>query len=376
MEKISMAEPDLTDVEAKYVLEALWNNELSGHGRHVNLFEERFAEFIGVKYATMVPNGTISVHLALATLGIGHGDEVILPSQQISTVAFCITQLGATIVEVDVEKDTCVLDCNKLREAITPRTRVIIPTPIYGGVCPNYYEINKIVKESGYENISIIEDFAEAIGSMYDGNMIGSFGDIGCCSMFANKSITSGEGGVLTTNSSELDERIKFLRNCAYNRGKLEDRFLAYDLGFNYRPSNLQAAIGLGQLDRIKYLLYRRNVIHEFYRKYLSDKFVWQMNTNFCYPVIWMNTIFLPDNCGRHEFMSYMNENGIQTRPTFPPIGFHPYLQDYKNSIIRHSCENSEYIWRRGVLLPSGGAKLTGKVVKHICDIANKFLES
>lgn len=374
---IRVCEPDISEIEKKYVNQALDENELSGHGKHVKLFEERFAEYIGVKHAILVPNGTIAIHLTLAASGVSIGDEVILPSQTISTVAFCVTQLGATVVPCDVDKETWTMGM-KLEECLSDKTLVAIPTPIYGGVSP---DMDYIMKCCGVWTW-IIEDFAEAVGSKLDCDMIGSIGDVGCCSFFANKTIAMGEGGAIVTNHDFLDEKIRYLRNCAYNREGLGDRFLAKECGFNYRPHNLQAAIGLGQLDRIEYLIGRRVEIHEWYKKYLSDKFIWQQNIEKCNAVPWMNAVLLPkteenltDLENRNKFMQYMKNNDIETRATFPPIGSHPYLQ-IEDWMLRKTDEtNSEYIYENGVLLPSGGKHLTKEVIKYICETANKFVE-
>jgi len=236
--RVKMAEPEIGEAERKYVLQALDEVELSGHGRHVKEFEQRFAEYCEVNFSVMVPNGTIAPHLAMAALGVGPGDEVVLPSQTISTVAFAVTSLGAKVAPCDVDRNTWTMDPSVLKMVLSENTKVVMPTPIFSGIMPDMEAIDEIIQEFETEHsqdmIYVIEDFAESIGSKYQGKRSGGFGDMGTCSLFANKNITTGEGGVITTDSAEWDRRLRYLRNCAYGIG--ENKFLAAEQGFNYRP--------------------------------------------------------------------------------------------------------------------------------------------
>ena len=378
--RVKMCEPEIGEREKFYVNQALDEVELSGHGRHVGEFEKRFAEYCGVNHAVMVPNGTIAPHLAMMAIGIGPGDEVVLPSQTISTVAFAVTALGATVVPCDIDRQTWTMDPNELFKVLTHSTKVVMPTPVFAGVMPDMDAINNVIQQFEIDNsqdiIHVIEDFAESIGSKYHDKMSGSFGDMGTCSLFANKNMTTGEGGVVTTNSPEWDRRLRYLRNCAYGIGP--NKFLADEQGFNYRPSNLVAALGLGQLDNVDYLMQRRYDINKWYHQYLSDEFTWQEPLTDCECVPWMNGVLVPQKDGnprRQEFMYYLESRGIESRSLFPPVGSHPYLAD-KGLVLNYGEEIiSQYLYDNGVLLPSGGPSLTEEVVKEVCEVANEFLK-
>jgi len=371
-----MCEPDTSDEELRCVVEAVMGNELSGQGKHVAIFEDMFAEFTDCEYATLVPNGTIAINLALATLGVGRGDEVIIPSQTICCVGSAIAQLGATSVVVDVRKDTWAMDVDAVKLAITPNTKVIMPTPIFVGMPPDMDAMMELTERTG---IFMVEDFAEAIGVIYESRTLdeykklGSMGDLGCCSFFANKTISLGEGGIITTNSIQLDKRLKYLRNNAYSGDHPADRFTVSELGYNYRPHNLAAALGIGQMRRRDHLVERRREINRWYHQYLDERFTWQIwpFENELRQVPWMNAIYVGGGRGR-EFMTHMLDKGIETRPTFFPMGRQPFLQ--KLGLVRSVGEPvSEDIWLNGVLLPSGGPSLTATVVKYVCDVANEF---
>ena len=378
---IRICEPDISGEEIGYVMDALQKNELSGHGSHVKEFEKRFADFIGVNCCIMVPNGTIAVQLALAAMGIKAGDEVIVPSQTISCVASSIVQLGAMVVAVDVDRRSWALDAEKLEEAITDKTKAIIPTPVFAGIPPN---MERVMEIAAAHDIMVLEDFAESIGATYrytkpdhlGWRKLGSIGDAGCCSFFANKNITTGEGGAVVTDQYWIEDKARYLRNNAFGTSA-ETKFNAQELGYNFRPMNLQAAIGLGQMDRIYYLLNRRNSIFSWYKEYLSPEFEWQQwDIDRLEAVVWMETVLVPKRRGLPQkslFMDYLMKNGVESRPTFPPIGQQVFLN--KMGMVRsHGEEVSQEIWDNGVILPSGGPNLTEDAVRVICHAANRFI--
>lgn len=367
-----MAEPELTGKEKEHVNRAIDEREISGHSKYVSLFEERFAKFIGTKYALMLPNGTLTLHLALRAMGVDEDSEVIVPSQTISSCAFAISYLNATVVVVDVDPDTWCMDMRAAIKAISSKTKVIMPTHIYGGIPCKMEELSQQINP---HLIYVLEDAAEALGSEHLGKKVGSLGSVGSFSFFANKIITSGEGGALTTSDDILYKRMKYLRNMAY--GPIpETRFWANDLGYNYRSTGLQSSFALGQLEGIEFLLKRRQDIHFWYTKYLSRDFAWQQldkKDKICW---WMNAVLVPQKKGqsqRSEFMNFLADNGIESRPTFPPLSQHPYLKNCK--VISAGERNSQYIWENGVLLPSGGAKLTEEKVAYVCQKAYEFLK-
>jgi len=741
--KYNIAQPDISTPEIEYVLEALRENELSGHGRHVRLFEERFAKFIGSEFALACPNGTITLHLILEALGIGQGDEVILPSQTISNCIYVVSLTGATPVVVDIDPLSWCMDPKLFKEAITDKTKAVMPVHLFGGIPCNMTEICKIAKKHG---ITVVEDCAESIGSKFNGKMTGNIGDVASFSLFANKTITCvppgtkivindgdnnyvpvggkvtknieeltvgsdvltynessgmkelekitnvfkrkikepifriflsngnrldvtsehpiyvhgkgfvkaselsvsdevvqllyhglggringlknvgkhyedfmstdsaksrkerhsdvishshndpnsgfndpkskyvekqvrlkskleefrrpenvdkrkkdgiektrqasiknwknpeyvrkvkaglekarnseewvknycrglnmkpnrseiylgeiindifpgefeyngdgrlgvavagyipdyvnvngkkkvidlfgghwhtedeveirkskmkkvgfdcliiwdyelddektkqrikdfvynpntkvvtiekiekieydgfvydieteknhnffaygvlvhncGEGGIITTNNQKLFERMKYLRNVAYGTDP-ETKFWANDMGFNYRPSNLVCALGLGQLDRVEYLMKRRNDIHSWYMKYMSPKYTWQKPYPSSEPCCWMNAVLAPEGTNRSYLMKYLIKNGIETRPTFPPLGQHPYLKKEKYTVRSMGEEVSQDVWNRGILLPSAGKALDEDAIKDICQYLNIYI--
>lgn len=376
---LRMCEPEIGNHERKYVIEALDENMLSGHGRHVKLFEERFAEKMGVDYAIMVPNGSIALNLAFAAIGLEEGQEICLPSQTISCCAHAISQRQGVVVPVDVDRKTWTMDPEDLESAISEKTVAVVPTGIFAGILPDMNSIREVVKKCedklGHK-IYIIEDFAESIGSHYGNEPSGSLGEMGCCSLFSNKNITTGEGGMVTTSNADLNKKLRYLRNNAFGDGEM--KFWADDMGYNYRPQNLVACLGLGQLDHFEHLMQRRIEIHSFYKKYLAEEYVWQENTMSCKNIPWMNAVLVPkkkEYSRKSEFIQYMKENDVETRPLFPPIGQHPYLLK-KKDLVRSRLEVvSEELWENGVLLPSGGITIQEESIKHICELTNNFLK-
>lgn len=377
--RVHIAEPDIAENEKRWVNDALDKNELSGHGWHVGEFEKKFAEYIGTKYAVATVNGTITLHLLLVALGIGKGDDVILPHQTISNCAFAVSLTGARVIAIDVEQDTWCMSPKELANAITPNTKAVIPVHLFGGVPCDMFTIINVIKHSGFsDKISVIEDCAESIGSKYCGKMTGSIGLAGSFSLFANKTIMTGEGGIITTDSKDLYDKLRYLRNVAYGKDP-ETKFWANDLGFNYRPSNLICALGLGQLERIEYLVKRRQDIHSWYVDKLNDNFEFQGSYSNCESVCWMNAVKLPKFNGhsmKSRFMRHMKDNGIETRPAFPPLGQHPYFKKLGNgSILSMDAKVSESIWENVVLLPSAGKKLTREVIYDVAETANNFFK-
>ena len=394
MKTIRIAEPELSGQERIYINDALSNNELSGHGDQVREFERRFAEFVGADYALMVPNGTIAVGLALEGAGVRSGGIVILPSQTISVVAFAVNRLHASVVVVDVDKGSWTMSPQMLRIALNDLkarkeinlVQAIVPTPIFSGVSPDYAGIYQVLKDFGISETVVVEDFAEAIGSKYtfDRNTsdpvwktAGSIGHISCTSFYANKTITTGEGGMVLTSDKDAYDEMKSIRNCAF-REDFKDRFRAASLGFNYRPHNLVAAFGLGQMDFIDVRQVRKMAMHDFYRNNLSNKFTMQKyNKDTQLPVPWMMAILVPHDKTAQEFMSYMQDNNIETRPLFPPLESLPYFNTYSYpSYLKGSYTDgtSQALYQRGVLLPSGGDKLGKEALKYVANTANKFV--
>jgi len=248
---IPIAEPSITQKEISYVTDAVKSGWVSSLGYYIFEFEKKFAEFIGTKYALTTSNGTTALHLTLASLGIKEGDEVIIPDLTFVATANAVAYTGAKPIIVDVEEDIWCIDPDSIRKSITPKTKAIIPVHLYG----HSADMDEIIKISNEYGLHVIEDAAEAHGAEYKGKKVGSLGKCGVFSFYGNKIITTGEGGMITTDDEKLYERAKFLRDHAMNK---EKRYWHSEIGFNYRITNLQAALGLAQLERIEEFLDKR----------------------------------------------------------------------------------------------------------------------
>ena len=245
MDRISIANPILNGNERKYIDECIDTGWISANGRFVKEFEEKFAAFCGVRYALACCNGTVTLHLALLALGIGEGDEVIMPTLTYIATANAVRYCGATPVFVDSEADTWNISPEEIEKHITPRTKAIIPVHLYGLAC-NMDAILDIAKR---HDLKVIEDAAEAHGAAWRNKLVGSMGDVGSFSFFGNKIITCGEGGMVTTNDPELYEKMKLLRAQGVDPNK---RYWHTMVAYNYRMTNMQAAVGLAQLENVE----------------------------------------------------------------------------------------------------------------------------
>lgn len=357
--KIFVAEPQLSGNEKKYVLDCLDTNWISSAGKYVSAFEEAFADFCGVKYALTCANGTVSLQLAMDALGIGSSDEVIVPTFTYIASANTVRYLNATPVFVDCDYSTWNIDVKKIEEKITSKTKAIMPVHLYGLMC-DMDPIEEIARKYG---LHIVEDAAEAHGATYKGRNAGSIGVINSFSLFGNKIITTGEGGMVTTNDEELCKRMRLLRGQGMD---LERRYWFTTVGYNFRMTNLQAAIGLAQLENIDTYLKKRQEISDMYRHYLknySDLFETQSYTGDYGHVYWMYSVMLRKNVSisRDALIEALAEEGIETRPLFYPLHIMPpYLSN-------ESFPVSEDISARGINLPTHGG-LTEDDVKCVAE--------
>jgi perosamine synthetase len=237
--------PLLGEKELENVIDCIKTNWISSKGKYVEEFEDKFAKYCGCKYGVTTTSGTTALHLALASIGVGKGDEVIIPASTMIATAFAVVYCDATPVLVDAEPETWNIDVAKIEEKITDRTKAIMPVHIYGHPC----DMDPIMKLAKEHDLYVAEDAAEAHGAEYKGKKAGGIGDIGCFSFYANKIITTGEGGMVVTNDEEIAERAKSLRNLSFPKEKRI--YLHSEVGYNYRMTNIQAAIGLAQFERI-----------------------------------------------------------------------------------------------------------------------------
>ena len=367
MKRISMAIPVFNGNEKKYLDECIDTGWVSANGRFVNEFEKKFAEYCGVKYAVSCSNGTVALHLALVTLGIGPGDEVIMPSITYIATANCVKYCGATPVFVDSDPDTFNIDVNDIEKKITERTKAIIPVHLYG-LCCNMDAVNEIAKK---HNLFVVEDSAEAHGAKIGDRMSGTMSDIGSFSFFGNKIITSGEGGMLVTNNEELYLKMKHLKAQGMSA---EKRYWHDVVGFNYRMTNMQAAVGLAQLENIEWHIAQRKRVADEYKKHFGGfKYVRMQGCPANYThVYWMNNIILSDEVekSRDSIMAEMEEHNIEMRPLFYPVHTMP---PYLNESL--SLPVAEEISEKGISLPSH-ALLTSEDIAFICDTMKSIIVS
>lgn len=342
-----VAQPIFAGNELKYVTDAVLSGWVSSVGTYVTAFEQAFAKFCGVEHAISTCNGTAALHLALLGLGIGPGDEVIVPSFTFIATANAVRYVGAQPIMVDVENRYWQIDENKIEEAITARTRAIIPVHLYGHPA----KMDAIMKIAKKHSILVIEDAAEALGAEVNGKRVGAWGEINAFSFFGNKIITTGEGGMLTTNNKALADKIRKLRDHGMSR---ERRYWHDVLGYNYRLTNLQSAVGLAQLERVDEILKKKIQIAAWYNRELAGvkgivcprKAAWAKN------VYWMYSICIDPKrvrIGRDELMEKLRKEGVDTRPFFVPVHQQPIYSEYSGLHL----PNAEYLSTVGLNLPS-----------------------
>lgn len=364
---IPLCVPEVKGNEWKYIKECLDTNWVSSVGSYVDKFEVDFAKYLESKSAVVTMNGTAALQLAMATLGIGDGDEVIVPSMTFISSVNSIRYTGAEPVFVDVCKDTFVMDVEKIEELITPKTKAIMPVHIYG-YCVDMDRLEKISKKYG---LYIIEDATEALGTKYKGKMAGSIGHIGCFSFNGNKLITTGAGGMLVTNDEGIAKRAKYLSN--QTKTIMENGAMYHDeVGYNFRMPNVLAAMGVAQLEMVPEYLEAKKKHADLYNKLLSDIEGIQLikqddNVDNCY---WLYSVLVTEKfkISRDELISALKDNGIASRPFFMLVHkMKPYLNCKFGDM-----SGSEYVEERGINLPSS-VSLTEEEIVKICNIIRKL---
>lgn len=342
---IPVCEPTLTGKEKEYVNECLDTNWISSGGKFIERFESGFSFYIGAKHGVSCSNGSTALHLAVEALGIGPGDEVIVPNFTIISCANAIVQAGAKPVFVDVDKRTWNLD--DFSSKITSRTKAVMPVHMFGHPC----NMDKVVSVARDNDLSIIEDCAEAHGAEFRGKKVGTFGDVSCFSFYANKLITTGEGGMVLTSDSDVAEKLRLLRNLAFTK----QRFVHHSQGYNYRMTNIQAAIGLAQLESVDKFVNARIKNAQLYNKLLSGAVRTPICEDYAKNVYWMYSVLLKDK-DRDTVMKALGSKGIQTRTLFHPL--------HRQPIFNHPGEFpvSEDLWKRGFYLPSSSSLSEDKI--------------
>jgi perosamine synthetase len=360
---IPLCIPEIRGNELKYVKDCIDTNWVSSVGSYVNLFEERFNEYVGSKSAVVTNNGTAALQLALLTLGIGEGDEVIVPSLTFISPINTLKYVGAVPVFVDVCRDTYVMDAERIEELITPKTKAIMPVHIYG----HPVDMNIVMEVAKKHNLYVIEDATEALGSKFNGKMVGTIGDIGCFSFNGNKLITTGAGGMFVTNNVDYGSRAKFLST--QTKVVTDNKaFFHPEVGYNFRMPNLLAAFGVAQLENIeKYLKIKRDNA-AYYNDSLREVKgitlpIEKENVENCF---WLYSILVEDEYGisRDELIQKLNDEKIEARPFFMPIHDMPPYKDCKHGVLSVTKE----IYDRGINLPSS-VGLKKEDIEKVCGI-------
>jgi perosamine synthetase len=369
MTMIPVNEPLLNDKSLKYVEECIRTGWISSEGAFIKAFEESWANYCGMTYGVAVSNGTTALELAVACLRLAPGDEVIMPTFTIISCALAILRAGAKPVLVDSEPRTWCLDVNAVAGKITPRTRAIMPVHMYG----HPVDMDPLLELARKHDLVIIEDAAESHGAKYKGQTVGGIGDLSCFSFYANKIITTGEGGMVLTKRSDHAESIRALRNLCFRSDR---RFYHIEAGHNYRLTNLQAAVGLSQVEVIDEHVRRKRWMGKAYTERLGQMAQITVPVEECWAenVYWMYGIVLNEDVeyDAAELGRRLKEKGVDTRPFF--LGMHEQPVFRKQGFFQgESYPVAERLASRGLYLPSG-LTLTEDQLSKVCDIVQEVL--
>jgi len=360
---IPVFEPVISEEEIQMVVDALRKGEVSGtFGKYIDDFENEFAAYVGCRYGIAVNSGTSALHLAVAALDLKKGDEVLVSASPNIATALAALHNGAVPVPVDSEPVTWNLDLDLIGGLITPRTKAIIPVHLYG----HPVDMDRLMDLAAMHNLFVIEDCAESHGAAVRGRMTGSFGQMACFSFYANKVITTGEGGMITTNSPAFAERLRLLRNLAFTT----PRFRHELAGFNFRMPGFVAALGLGQFRKIEKIVEeKRRVAHTYTEKLrgvaglqLPAELDWAKN------VYWMVGLVVKPEFGisRDKLAEALAERGVQTRTFFCPMNQQPVLQKMEG-FREGPCPVADSLWETGLYLPSTWT-LDEEKIEYICE--------
>lgn len=364
-QRIPVAGPSITDREAELAAEAARTAWYGNHYAYNARFERMLADYVGVRHAISVPHATAALHLILAALGIGAGDEVIVPDVTWIASVAPVTYVGAEPVLVDIRPDTWCLDPAAVEAAIGPRTKAILGVDLYGSLC-DWEALRALARRHG---LHLIEDAAEAIGTRRDGRQAGSFGDAAAFSFHGSKTVATGEGGMLVTDDDDLAARVLRLRD--HGRAPGDRFFLNTDIAFKYRMSAVTAALGVAQMERIDTLIAYKRRLFGWYKARLGGLAGVTLNAE--PPGIqnsfWMNTIVIDETFGLDKFalMAEFDRRNIDTRPFFSPLSTLPAFQDRREATRFARPEDAgQRIAGRGLNLPSGYA-MTEETVETVC---------
>lgn len=368
---VPVSKPLFDDKEKAYVTDAMEKGEISGFsGSYIKKFEDAFSEFCEVPHAVAVNSGTTALHLAFATLKIGAGDEVLVSTFTNMATFFAVLYQGAKPIPIDIEPDTLNMDPSLLEKYITKKTKAILVVHIYG----HPVDMDPVLAIAKKHNLYVIEDAAEAHGATYKGKKVGSLGDIGCFSFYANKIITTGEGGMLTMKNKEWAERARMLKSISFGK---ENKFMHQDIGYNYRMTNVSAAIGCAQMEKVDEIIKRKRDMAKFYLTALKDVEGIQLpvEKEYAFNVYWMFNIVLTGKLSgkRAQIIAELEKRGVQTREDFIPYN----EQDIfiaKGETSPELCPNAAVPSQNGMYIPSGtdiSDEELRYVAKQIIEVAN-----
>jgi perosamine synthetase len=366
---IPVSKPYILNQDINSVSKVMRAGWITSEGPEVKLFEKKFSQYIKKKYASTVSNGTAALEIAVKSLDLKKGDEVIIPNFTIVSNLIAVIKNGLKPVVVDCDPITWNMNIPQIESAINSKTKAIIATHIYGYPLA----IDKIRKICKKKNLFLIEDAAEMLGHKYKNKKCGYYGDISIFSFYANKHVTTGEGGIILTNSKKLDKKIKSLRNLCFGK---KDRFNHDDIGWNYRLSNLQAAFGLSQFSRIDKTLSMKKKIGKLYFEKLKNNqniFIQKPKYQNFENVYWVVGILIKKkSITAKVLIDNLKKKGIQTRPFFFPMKRQKFLKKY-NIKIAGTFPVSDHISKYGLYLPSG-PNISIKNIYKVCDEINKFI--
>ncbi len=366
---IPVCAPLVGEREVELVSKCIRSSWISSQGTYVTEFEEKFARFCGADFGAATNSGTTALHLALAALRIGKGDEVILPTFTMIASINAIEYTGAKAVLVDADPETWNMDVSSVKQKTTDKTKAIMPVHVYG----HPTDMDPLLELQEEVGIRIVEDAAEAHGAKYKGRTTGSIGDVGSFSFYANKIITTGEGGMDVTSDADLAERMRWLRAHAFGRGG--KHFWHEELGFGYRMTSLQGAMGLAQMEKIDEMVqWRIDHAHQYndmLQKLSGREITLPPEKKWAKNVYWMYSILVNDSRKRDDLMAWLAKRGIETRTFFYPIHRQPY---YASRYVGQRFDVADDLSKRGINLPSG-AGLTHEEISYVSDSIVDFFK-
>lgn len=366
---IPILEPHLSGNELQYVTECIQSNWISSQGKFVTQFEEIFEERIPNYHAVAVSNGTVALHLALVALGIGEGDEVIVPNLTFAASINAIMYCGASPVLVDVDPNTCVLDPQQVRQAVSSKTRAIMPVHLYGFPC----DMDALQQIADEFDLLIVEDAAEALGSQYRGKPVGSLGNAATFSFFGNKTITTGEGGMVVFRDGDIADKARMLRDHGMSKSR---RYWHEVIGYNYRMTNLQAAVGVAQMESLNGFIAKKRAIAKKYSKALSviDGITPPLEVEHCFNSHWLYWVKIDTSIVDPQAIAEeLIKAEIETRPLFYPLHIQPPYTAVKRM---ENLNSSIMLANSGLCLPTAvtlSEKDQDRVINEIIKIVKNL---